>query len=151
MVGLHFHRVLLHLYRGKWVKKLKCLVIFNILFKCDFETTLHCGDNKCFSWIYCAILVSLVLTGVQTEILCFVGLRILAQKGHFPMTDGLQMRTMKMSTPCSKLIMSLRTKYFQTLSLPQIQDKMKPKSSENQVTPIMTKILKITLKLLLFR
>ena len=110
--------------------------------------------------LYCARLVSLVLTVVQTEILCFlddVGLLMPMPKqlgilgSHLPMTEGLQMRTMKMSTPCNKLIMSLSTKYFQTLSLPQIQDKMKPKSSENQVTPIMTKILKITLKLLLFR
>ena len=109
--------------------------------------------------LYCARLVSLVLTVVQTEILCFlddVGLLAMPkQLGisgiHLPMTEGLQIRTMKMRTPCNKLIMSLSTKYFQTLSLPQIQDKMKPKSSENQVTPMMTKILKMTLKLLLFR
>ena len=109
--------------------------------------------------LYCARLVSLVLTVVQTEILCFlddVGLLAMPKQlgilgSHLPMTEGLQMRTMKMSTPCNKLIMSLSTKYFQTLSLPQIQDKMKPKSSENQVTPMMTKILKMTLKLLLFR
>ena len=110
--------------------------------------------------LYCARLVSLVLTVVQTEILCFLddvfGLlpnkKQLGISGiHLPMTEGLQIRTMKMRTPCNKLIMSLSTKYFQTLSLPQIQDKMKPKSSENQVTPMMTKILKITLKLLLLR
>jgi len=66
-------------------------------------------------------------------------------------TEGLQISTINMRTPCDKLMMSLKTKYFHTLSLPYIQERTKPKSSENHVIPMMINILKMILKLLLFR
>ena len=66
-------------------------------------------------------------------------------------TEGLHMSTMKIKTPCNKLIISLKTKYFQTLSRPILHESAKPKSSENHVIPMIINILKMILKLLLFR
>ena len=44
--------------------------------------------------------------------------------------DRLQLNTAKIRTPCRALTILLTTRYFQTLSLPYIQDKVNPTNSK---------------------
>ena len=53
----------------------------------------------------------------------------------------LQIKTTKIRTPCNVLTILLKTRYFQTFSLPYNHDRINPTNSKKYVTPMTTKIL----------
>ena len=53
----------------------------------------------------------------------------------------LQIKTTKIRTPCNALTILLKTRYFQTFSVPYNHDRINPTNSKKYVTPMTTKIL----------